>query len=421
MKDNIARTLREKCSLERGDHITVALSGGQDSIVLTQMLLALSDELGFTLSALHIHHGLRAASDSEEIFVREYCRQNSLELEVRHLNLDGRNESLEMAAREARYAVFGEFIAPHRFVATAHHREDCMETFFINLCRGCGSKGLGAIPYKRDGIIRPMLDIPKEEITCYAVQNGLQWVEDESNTDIYYLRNFIRRCILPELKSRKDVSFAKGFETTLQNLREEAAYLDEVAAKYADTDDAATLAPLPRPLLWRVLKGRCAELTRERFDTVARRLPQGDFTEQITADIYCKVQKGQLSFYKKLPPIPLTPLSPRVELEDKIIEFTEIHSQFTNFDIDCAKIKTEPMLRSKLTGDRFCKQSGKEYSLSRLFQKYQFTDKDRRIVITDGENVLYAEGLGASAPFTPDADTVKALRIKIKENENANT
>lgn len=396
-----------------GDHITVALSGGQDSIVLTEMLLTLKDEMDFTLSALHIHHGLRAASDDEEIFVRKYCQQRELPLEVRHLNLVSRSESLEMAARQARYAAFAECISSHRYVATAHHREDCMETFFINLCRGCGSKGLSAIPYKRDGIIRPLLDIPKEDIRRYALENSLKWVEDESNADPYYLRNFIRQRILPEFKSRTDVSFAKGFETTLQNLREEAAYLDELAMGYADTDEVTVLMTLPRPLLWRVLKARCTQLTRERFDVIIRRLPQGDFTEQVSADIHCKSKKGKLSFDKKTSPIPPTPLSAHIELEDKTIEITEIHSQFTHFDIDCAKIKTEPMLRSKLAGDRFFKQSGNAYSLSRLFQKYQFSDKDRRIVITDGEDVLYAEGLGASAPFAPDAKTIKALRIKV--------
>ncbi|MBR5783366.1 MAG: tRNA lysidine(34) synthetase TilS [Clostridia bacterium] len=408
MRDKVRETLLSHCGVTHGDAVTIALSGGQDSVVLTELLLSLREELELELSALHIHHGLRAASDSEELWVREYCRQHQLPLTVHHLHL---GQSSEAEAREARYRIFAQYDK----VATAHHLDDCMETFLINLCRGSGSKGLSSIPHRREGIIRPMLDISKDDICAYAKEHNLCWVEDESNSDTYYLRNFMRHRILPELKAREDISFVNGFAASLKNLRQEAECLDTLAACYQSQQRADILATLPRPLLWRVLKKRCPALNRERFEVIATRLGQGAFTEQIAGEIFARVHKNKLHFITKLPPIELTELRDTVELEDKTVEIREIYSQFTHSDIDCDTIKGKLYLRSKRSGDRFCPAGHQtDMTLGRYFQKKQITDKDRRVVITDGERILYAEGLGAHKDVAPTSQTNKALRIIIR-------
>ncbi len=417
MINKITTALKQHCGVSQGQHVTIALSGGKDSMVLATVLLSLQTKLNLSLSAVHIHHGLRAASDEEELFVRHWCAERGLPLEVHHLNLtEHKGASLEMAARQARYDIFQKYIRPEHYVATAHHLNDCMETFLINLCRGCGSRGLASIPYTRDGIIRPMLDVSADEIAAFAKDNALQWREDESNEDTYYLRNFIRREILPKLNARKDICFEKSFATTLKNLRQEADLLDSMVD--AQTDDADVLASLPRPILWRMLKARCPELNRERFERIADRLGEDHFKEQIEGDLYCLVTKGKLTFEKQpsFTPIDKTPLSSPLVLQDKIVEVKEIHSQFTHFDIDCDTIDSTLFIRTRRQGDRFAQRGmlGSK-TVGKLMSERHIADRDGRLLITDeNDRVIYIEGFGADRHHAAGKHTKSALRITIK-------
>ena len=111
MINKITTALKQHCGVSQGQHITIALSGGKDSMVLATALLSLQTELNLSLSAVHIHHGLRAASDEEELFVCRWCEEHGLPLEVHHLNLtEHKGASLEMAARQARYDIFQKYI-----------------------------------------------------------------------------------------------------------------------------------------------------------------------------------------------------------------------------------------------------------------------------------------------------------------------
>ncbi len=424
MIDKITTALEQQCGVARGEHITLALSGGKDSMVLATILLSLQNKLDLSLSAVHIHHGLRSASDEEEQFVRRWCDQNGLPLEVHHLNLTAhKGASMEMAARQARYEIFQKYIRPGHSVATAHHLGDCMETFFINLCRGCGSRGLSSIPYARDGIIRPMLDIPVDEIAAFAQDNGLEWREDESNKDTYYLRNFIRHEILPGLRARQDICFEKNFATTLQNLREEADLLDSLGEK--QTDDVSALATLPRPILWRVLKARCPALSRERFERIAKRLGEEHFKEQIEGDLYCLVQQGKLTFEKQtsFAPIAKTPLTSPLILPSKIVEVKEIHSQFTHFDIDCDTIDSALFVRTRLQGDRFAPRGMRgSKTVGKLMSEHHIADRDGRLLITDeNDRIIFIEGFGADRHHAAGKHTKNALRVTIKEKHNETT
>ena len=415
MNKQFVHTLLHRCGVGAGDHITVALSGGRDSVVLTHLLRQSAETLGITLSALHIHHGLRAASDGEEQFVRSLCQQWQIPLTVRHLHLaeqDHKGASLEMAAREARYAVFAEFCSHHGYVATAHHLDDNMATFFINLCRGSGSKGLCGIPYTRDGILRPLLDIAAEDIAAYAQSHHLTWVEDESNTDPYYLRNFMRKEIIPRLKSRGDVSFGAGFAATLANLREESAYLDSLA----HAAKAQKTADLPKPLAWRVLKEQCPALTRERFARIYDRLQnENSFSEQIAGEQFAFVKAGQVTFgnHRRSQPLTPCPLQKQTRLSDgRTIYLEEIHSEFTNYDMDCDKIGHNLYVRSRQSGDTVTLVRRPTKTLKKLFCEHKVADREHRAVITDGDVVLWVEGFGADRRCAPDIRTKRAYRIK---------
>ena len=180
--------------------IILALSGGIDSMVLADLLLKAKAD--FVLAHCNFH--LRGEeSDGDEQFVREYAQRTGLTLYVKQFDTIGyakeHGVSIEMAARDLRYAWFEELRQQlnYDYIAVAHHADDQLETFFINLLRGAGIKGLKGMQPVNGPIIRPLLDVSREEIHQYAVEHHLEWREDHTNAETQFLRNKIRHELLP--------------------------------------------------------------------------------------------------------------------------------------------------------------------------------------------------------------------------------
>jgi tRNA(Ile)-lysidine synthase len=182
--------------------IYVGLSGGLDSIALLHALSLLT-ECKAKLQAIHVHHGLSPHAHAWETFCRKQCQSLTIPLQVQHIKISG-TENLESKAREARYAVYASCIQPGEALVLGHHLDDQLETFLLNALRGTGLTGLAAMPMHRVwqgiDIYRPMLSTPKSAIQAYANVHDLKWVEDESNQNIEYSRNFLRHEILPRLE-----------------------------------------------------------------------------------------------------------------------------------------------------------------------------------------------------------------------------
>ncbi len=185
---------------ELSGKLILALSGGIDSMVLADMLL--QSKADFVLAHCNFH--LRGEeSDGDEKFVRDYAERNGLTIYVKQFDtLDYAKEhklSIEMAARELRYAWFEELRQQlnYDFIAVAHHADDQLETFFINLLRGAGIRGLKGMQKVNGRIIRPLLDVSRVEIQQYAEVHHLQWREDHTNAETQFLRNKIRHELLP--------------------------------------------------------------------------------------------------------------------------------------------------------------------------------------------------------------------------------
>jgi tRNA(Ile)-lysidine synthase len=184
--------------------VAVGLSGGVDSVVLLHVLAGLRKRFGFSLSALHVHHGLSPNADRWLLFCTRLCKSLRVPLRARRVRVTRTGEGLESAARAARYAAFRALKVDA--VALAHHLDDQAETVLFNLLRGAGRRGVSGMPQRArlDGklLLRPLLEVPRAAIEAYAAAHGLRWIEDESNADEALTRNFLRRKVTPLLDAR---------------------------------------------------------------------------------------------------------------------------------------------------------------------------------------------------------------------------
>lgn len=227
-------TIRDYKLIDEGDLVVVAMSGGPDSIVLTEILLRLKDKLKFTLEVCHYNHGIRGtAGDEDEKFVIKYCKERNLALQVgrRGLNEEIKNED---DARELRYKFFEKVLIKkgrgNTKIATAHHMDDLAETYIMRLIRGSGIKGLSSILPRRKNFIRPLLSISKNEILDFLEIHHLSFCTDLTNFEDIYFRNQIRNSLIPMLKSYNP-QVVKRLAETAESTSEVYAYMQRVAEK----------------------------------------------------------------------------------------------------------------------------------------------------------------------------------------------
>ncbi len=187
--------------------IILAFSGGLDSTVLLHLLNQESAIMAKKLLAVHINHKLSHNADSWQVHCQQVCRDANINFMSRELNLDrASSESLENLARQARYRVLESLVQPGDIVVTGHHQDDQAETLLLQLFRGAGLKGMAAMPMSKPfgkGILyRPLLACSRSALEVYAKQHDLQWIDDESNVDIDFDRNYIRHQVLPVIQQR---------------------------------------------------------------------------------------------------------------------------------------------------------------------------------------------------------------------------
>lgn len=209
--------------------ILIAISGGMDSVALTHIL----KNLNYNISLAHCNFQLRGdESDLDQQFVEKLA--NDLDTTYYIKKFDTKNyckeqkTSTQIGARELRYNWFNSLCEMHHFdyILTAHHLNDVMETFFINLSRGTGIEGLTSIPAINKNVIRPLLVFSRQEIRQYITKNSLAWREDASNSETKYLRNKIRHHVIPELYALSP-NFEENFKLTVKNLHQSESFIKQ--------------------------------------------------------------------------------------------------------------------------------------------------------------------------------------------------
>lgn len=251
-----------------GRHLLLGLSGGLDSRVLLHLLVHARATMEFTLSAVHINHRISPQANDWAEFCAGICASDAVPFHVAEVDVPRDSGlGLEAAARAERYAVLLDSGADA--VMLAHHRDDQAETLLLQLLRGAGVKGLaamGEISFQQSAvssqpkaILRPMLGVSRTKLLEYAQAHELQWIEDESNLDLAYDRNFLRHHILPELEKRFPAC-GRTMARSASHLAEAAALLEELAIEDAANVvfegrlDLAAIKPLSSPRVSNLLR-----------------------------------------------------------------------------------------------------------------------------------------------------------------------
>ena len=242
MLEQVLAAIRQRALLSRGDRVLAAVSGGADSVGMLLALREVAPVLGVRLTVAHLHHGIRGrAADADARFVRDLAARWKLPCVTGRADVPRlakrKGLSLEMAAREARYDFLARAARRVRatVIATAHNADDQAETVLLKLARGAGPGGLGGIARSAVlhglRVVRPMLDVGGAAIREFLRRRGIAWQEDETNRDLSILRNRVRHRVLPWLEKELNPGIREVLARTADVLREEDAWLEELARK----------------------------------------------------------------------------------------------------------------------------------------------------------------------------------------------
>ena len=419
-----------------GKKILLATSGGKDSMVMVHLFQQLDYEIGIA----HCNFQLRGIeSFDDQYFVKQYAVANNIPVFITQFDTKAFSEdykiSTQVAARELRYNWFYELLETEKYdyILTAHHADDNLETFLINLSRGTGLEGLIGIPEQNEKVVRPLLAFSQEEMEEYARINGIQWREDSSNASDKYLRNKIRHHVVPLLKELNPnflLSFHKtqGYLQQAQEMVDDAAIMvyQQVAQQDGDTIyfDLQQLQKLPnyKSYLYQWLNefgfkawddiydlvdsqsGKCVysseyRLLKDRDSLLLSRLNEEDETQEYS------ILENQ-----KEVNIPLN-------LSFCKVADISIGSNKTIF-VDADKIHYPLVLRHWNEGDHFQPfgMDGKSKKISKLFkdEKLSLIEKESKWLLCSNSEIVWVIGLRQDERFRIDNTTKNILKIQLE-------
>lgn len=439
MNNAVRETIKRHNLIEKGDRVIVALSGGADSSALLRVLLSIQAEYDLTLYCAHVNHQLRGEeSERDEAFVRDICRDLSLELFVRHVDVRAlskeRKISEELCGRNVRYEFFSELSEKYGAkVATAHTLSDCEETMLFNIARGTSLHGLSSIPYKRDFIIRPLLDVTRDQVEEYMKEGNFPFVNDSTNfSEDVCSRNKIRLSVLPELtvinegfhknfmKLRKKLTAADDF------IRESAiGLLKEAETPFGFSSEvllSSHKAVLDTALAMCIAKAGLSPS--DSFISLLSGILETSGAVPLSKDFFAVCTQGTLRIVKACESEDFAPcvFAEGIEFTHrgekyKVVKVrecdTEEESPFA-FRIPCEKVTPETVLRRRMPEDTFRPLSrGLKKSLRKLQNEMKIPSELRgeSLIVARGSTVLWAEHIGLSEDgISPSSSEYLQLR-----------
>lgn len=447
MLDKVKQTISQFGMLKQGETVCCALSGGADSVALLISLRQLSDELGISLSAVHINHLLRGEeSHRDENFCRELCERLNIPLKIFRRDAAEFSRSLGMSvetgARKLRYEIFAEILETNfaEKIATAHNLNDNAETVLFRLARGTGLKGLTGIPPVRGKIIRPLINCSRSEIEAFLTEQGQNFVTDSTNLSDDYARNRIRHNVMPELTAVHG-GFPECAAAAIFSLAEDEDFLSSEAEKHKN-DDLRTLHPaLRKRIIINLLKTHNLEITAKRVAEINQAiLTAKEKPNNVNADGNCLIsaQNGKLSVseaaenFSHIPPRKIENDGVYPFSGDRIVIISKINCEkmnspdivnrkLTTDRLDYDKIQGGIVLRNRLRSDRI-KPAGTVHTkeLRKILQEK--LPKEKRsvsAVIADDRGVIWSECAGIADRVKPDENTGIFLMIETADAEAA--
>lgn len=272
--------------------VVVALSGGVDSVVLLHLMKEACRKRQISLSCLHVHHGIRGdEADRDADFCQKLCEDWGIDLETVYFDVPAianrQKRGLEEVARDCRYGALSDYCMKRGVerIATAHNADDNLETLLFHLIRGAGTTGGGGIAPVRGGIIRPILSCTKEEILGYAAENGIAYVEDSTNADPAYSRNYLRHRVIPMLRELNP-NLTEAALRFCRHLREDDALLGRIAAEASGDLSCESLAAADPAI--------CRRIVRSAYTDFSGGVLSADQTDSILELIQRKVEGSRI-------------------------------------------------------------------------------------------------------------------------------
>jgi len=425
--------------VQPGRHLALALSGGADSVALLDILAQLRDSLHFPLSAVHVNHQISPNAADWADFCARLCVGYDIPFQVVKVDLKRQSgESLEALARDARYRAFAG--QPADFIVLAQHLDDQAETLLLQLLRGAGAKGMSAMAelgcqHVRAGLpanqrlsraspllLRPLLDVPRRLILDYAALRGLEWVEDESNADIAYDRNYLRHQVMPALELRFP-GYRDTFARASRNLAESAQLSDDLAR--LDCTIAVVNGNLRVDALRSLSGARARNLLRYWLGEFGMPMPPAGRLENllqqlcsarddaqiriVLGDAVIRRYRGEVHIERKTPAPPPEPaliwaLQDRLDLPG--LGGRLVFERTTGQGLSLARLTAAPVtIRLRQGGERLrpdCLRPTR--SLKNLLQEAGMPpwQRQRLPLLFSGEKLVFVPGIGADCEYQAD-------------------
>ncbi len=419
------------------DRILLAVSGGLDSMVM----LHLFRDAGYTLGVAHGNFGLRGKeSDGDEQFVKTYCEAHGFPFYSKRFDTKNYAEekkiSVQMAARELRYAWFNELIekGQYHWLATAHHLSDNVETVLMRWSNGSGLDQLTGIPRKNERIVRPLLFASRDEISAFARSTGIEWREDTSNLATHYQRNFIRHEIIPRLKEINP-SLEQTFSNSLEKLEGAAELmrrgLEQLRDAITHTDGRDFLIDKSLLLLLQNPAYVCYEWLRpfgfelDRCKQLVEALTAQPGSRFLSATHVAVVDRDNIIVSPKeeeFQDVLVEDGQDKAALGPWVMYFgteagTGISKDPRVATLDYARVRFPLLWRGWRHGDSFVPlgmTKSKKVSDFLIDERVPLTEKDRVTVIVSGDEIVWIAGYRVDERFkvTPATRTMLTLRLQ---------
>lgn len=404
MLNKVLRFIRNYNMLKPGERVVCAVSGGADSVALLFALYLLQEKLDITVAAAHFNHHLRQQeSDRDEVFVRQICERFDIPLFVGNGQIVPGKKGLEAAARDARYTYLKSL--PGK-IATAHTANDNAETVLMHIVRGTGLKGLGGIAPVNGQLIRPMLDVTRQEVLAFLKEYNLDYITDSSNETDQFLRNRLRHHVMPLLEN-ENPRIAENLSATALRLRNDEQTLTQLASSY-DTTSILELKQMPPALRNRALtiflkKSGVREPEAEHISLVEQLLysekpsaqasfPDGVVIARNYDHLLC--QNNLTTLEQRTVACPGVTQIPELGMRIVCTPADQLHAE-----TDCFTVIPDGtiLLRCRRAGDSM-RLSGGTKDLKKLFidRKIPAAERMQIPVLSDDSGILGVYGIGAN-------------------------